>query len=282
MYFDRHRNEYMTPNRSFNPRAGRWTQPDPFWNIHNMQGSPAAIAQSSNLFLFTMHNPVRWVDPTGLFAQLPHFNFGISIWLNNSVFIGKTKNMRYNTDIEALVSSGSGGARPGTNASGGGGSGHNVRTVPNTNAQNTPRILNTQSSNNTSRLRAPSATVESFLEKRFGIKPRTSNQVVQSNVSNNVTASNPPRLTTVTEINVITGTNIPDRHGTANSITRLVDSNNNVIQERHFGPDRRALFDVDFRHPTNHGLAPGQGHIHIWDWDAPPGANPRPFWGPLP
>jgi len=74
MYFDQHRNEYMTPNRLFNPRAGRWTQPDPFWGIHNMQGSPAAIAQSSNLFLFTMHNPVRWVDPTGLFAQIPRIN----------------------------------------------------------------------------------------------------------------------------------------------------------------------------------------------------------------
>ena len=70
MYWDAERSEYMTPNRMFNPRLGRWTQPDPFWGIHNMQGSNAAILQSSNLFMFVMHNPVRFVDPTGLFALL--------------------------------------------------------------------------------------------------------------------------------------------------------------------------------------------------------------------
>jgi len=36
-----------------------------------MQGSSAAIAQSANLFMFVMHNPVRFTDPTGLFAILP-------------------------------------------------------------------------------------------------------------------------------------------------------------------------------------------------------------------
>ena len=30
-----------------------------------------AILQSSNLFMFTMHNPVRWVDPGGTFAVDP-------------------------------------------------------------------------------------------------------------------------------------------------------------------------------------------------------------------
>jgi len=69
MYWDGHRSEYMTPNRMLNPRTGRWTQPDPFWGIHNMQRSRSAIAQSGNLFMFVMHNPVRWVDPTGLFAS---------------------------------------------------------------------------------------------------------------------------------------------------------------------------------------------------------------------
>jgi len=75
----------------FNPRLGRWTQPDPHWNIHNMVwgDNPLtmnhrqdrfenqlvtnvpdtwAILQSGNLFLFTMHDPVNFVDPTGLFA----------------------------------------------------------------------------------------------------------------------------------------------------------------------------------------------------------------------
>ncbi|MCL2286761.1 MAG: hypothetical protein FWC32_10425, partial [Firmicutes bacterium] len=56
-----------------NPRLGRWTQPDPFFHMRfgqaRMMGSPNAIAQAGNLFLFTMNNPVGWMDPTGLFAQ---------------------------------------------------------------------------------------------------------------------------------------------------------------------------------------------------------------------
>ena len=34
MYWDGHRSEYMTPNRMFSPRLGRWSQPDPHWTIH--------------------------------------------------------------------------------------------------------------------------------------------------------------------------------------------------------------------------------------------------------
>ena len=71
MYWDAHRSEYMTRHRMFNPRIGRWTQPDPFWNRHNMMGSVSARTQAGNLFMFVMHNPVRWVDPTGLFALHP-------------------------------------------------------------------------------------------------------------------------------------------------------------------------------------------------------------------
>ena len=69
----------MTPHRMLNPRTGRWSQPDPFWNIHNMQfgtnpvmtnnrpvPNPWAIAQSGNLFLYCVHNPVRFIDPSGL------------------------------------------------------------------------------------------------------------------------------------------------------------------------------------------------------------------------
>ncbi|MCL2285708.1 MAG: hypothetical protein FWC32_05010, partial [Firmicutes bacterium] len=56
-----------------NPRLGRWTQPDPFFHMRfgqaRMMGSPNAIAQAGNLFVFTMNNPVMWRDPTGLFAQ---------------------------------------------------------------------------------------------------------------------------------------------------------------------------------------------------------------------
>ena len=56
----------------FNPRTGRWTQPDPlFWGPRNIQGSRNVMAQAGNLYMFVMHNPVRWVDPTGLSAAIP-------------------------------------------------------------------------------------------------------------------------------------------------------------------------------------------------------------------
>ena len=77
MHWDWERGEYMTPNRSLNPRLGRWTQPDPFFHARhgNLQGSNAAILQSGNLFMYVMHNPVRFVDPTGLIA-IPAFIWG--------------------------------------------------------------------------------------------------------------------------------------------------------------------------------------------------------------
>jgi len=65
-YYDWERGEYYLRARSYNPRLGRFTQPDPFWNIGNMQSSHAAIMQSANLFVFVMNNPVRWLDPSGM------------------------------------------------------------------------------------------------------------------------------------------------------------------------------------------------------------------------
>jgi len=75
MYWDAHTQTYMTMNRMFSPARGRWTSPDPFFHaMHgNLQSSTAAILQSANLFVMTMNNPVRWHDPTGLFAQDAHF-----------------------------------------------------------------------------------------------------------------------------------------------------------------------------------------------------------------
>jgi len=67
MYWDAHTQTYMTPNRHFNPRTGRWTQPDPFWNISNMQGSTGAILQAANLYVFVTNNPIMFVDPRGLY-----------------------------------------------------------------------------------------------------------------------------------------------------------------------------------------------------------------------
>jgi len=79
----------MTPNRMFNPRTGRWTQPDPHWDIRTnsifgdsptMRGdrlvpSVHAILQSGNLYMFTIHNPVNFTDPSGLFVVPIHALF---------------------------------------------------------------------------------------------------------------------------------------------------------------------------------------------------------------
>jgi len=86
MYWDGHRNEYMTQHRMFSPRLGRWLSPDPHFNmlagnmvfgdsptLRNDRYMPSihAILQSGNLFVYTMNNPVRWVDPDGTFAVCP-------------------------------------------------------------------------------------------------------------------------------------------------------------------------------------------------------------------
>jgi len=78
-YWDFETQTYYLRARYFNPRTGRFTQPDPFWGVHNMQGSlgitgargnphPWHIMQAGNLFVYTMGNPVFFVDPSGEFA----------------------------------------------------------------------------------------------------------------------------------------------------------------------------------------------------------------------
>ncbi|MCL1882428.1 MAG: matrixin family metalloprotease, partial [Defluviitaleaceae bacterium] len=68
-YLDTERGEYYLRARSYSPRTGRFTQPDPHWNINNMQNSPGARMQASNLYAFGMNNPVMWSDPSGLSAK---------------------------------------------------------------------------------------------------------------------------------------------------------------------------------------------------------------------
>jgi len=78
-YWDAETQTYYLRARRFNPRTGRFTQPDPHWGIHNhiFGDSPTirngrnvpsihAIMQASNLFMFVLHNPMRFIDPSGL------------------------------------------------------------------------------------------------------------------------------------------------------------------------------------------------------------------------
>ncbi|MCL2373594.1 MAG: D-Ala-D-Ala carboxypeptidase family metallohydrolase, partial [Defluviitaleaceae bacterium] len=69
-YFDAERGEYYLRARSYNPRTGRFTQPDPHWNVGNMQGSPLAMMQAANLYAYTANNPVKFIDPTGNRVQM--------------------------------------------------------------------------------------------------------------------------------------------------------------------------------------------------------------------
>jgi RHS repeat-associated protein len=95
-YFDLETNTYYLRARRYNPRTGRFTQPDPHWNIHNMiYGSEPvkwnerpidpndplglntyilkpdilAIMQSGNLYVYCLNNPIRFHDPTGEWVQ---------------------------------------------------------------------------------------------------------------------------------------------------------------------------------------------------------------------
>jgi len=100
-YWDWERGEYYLRARSYNPRLGRFTQPDPWWGVHNMifgdrpiiinerEDTPIelhldirtshalhaptkvpdiwAIMQASNLYVYCVNNPIMWVDGNGLF-----------------------------------------------------------------------------------------------------------------------------------------------------------------------------------------------------------------------
>ena len=81
-YYDRETGTIYLRARVFNPRTGRFTQPDPHWNIENMifGTSPVgmshggfrpdiwAIMQSGNLYVGMVNNPIMWVDPSGEFV----------------------------------------------------------------------------------------------------------------------------------------------------------------------------------------------------------------------
>ena len=90
-YHDLHRGgEIYLRARIYNPRTRRFLTEDPHWTIHtgniifgdsptmrNDRYMPSvhAILQSGNLYMFTLHNPVRWVDPSGLYIKCP-----IKLW----------------------------------------------------------------------------------------------------------------------------------------------------------------------------------------------------------
>jgi len=82
-YWDAETGTYYLRARNFNPRTGRFTQPDPHWGLHNMifgddlttlSGRLApchlAIMQAGNLYMYCLHNPIKWTDPSGRVIKL--------------------------------------------------------------------------------------------------------------------------------------------------------------------------------------------------------------------
>ena len=88
-YYDRETGTIYLRARNYNPRTGRFTQPDPHWNIGNMifGSDPVrwnerlsdplglntytlkpdihAIMQSGNLYVYCINNPIMFIDPSG-------------------------------------------------------------------------------------------------------------------------------------------------------------------------------------------------------------------------
>ena len=69
-YWDWATETYYLRARHFSPRTGRFSQEDPFWGIHNLMDCQWSIMQAGNLYMFAVHNPAMWIDPTGLRIQL--------------------------------------------------------------------------------------------------------------------------------------------------------------------------------------------------------------------
>ena len=77
-YYDWETSTIYLRARVYNPRTGRFTQEDPHWNVGNMVFGDEtvmrndrmvpdrwSIMQAGNLYIYCLHNPVKFIDPSG-------------------------------------------------------------------------------------------------------------------------------------------------------------------------------------------------------------------------
>ena len=65
-YFDRETGMIYLRMRFYNPRNGRFLNPDPlFWGNNSPDLNIYTVRQTANLYAYVMNNPIRFVDPSG-------------------------------------------------------------------------------------------------------------------------------------------------------------------------------------------------------------------------
>jgi len=60
---------YFAQARMYDPVTRRFHAADPHWNVHNRLDGFYAMLQSANLYVYVVNNPLKYVDPLGLFLS---------------------------------------------------------------------------------------------------------------------------------------------------------------------------------------------------------------------
>jgi len=94
---------YYAQARMLCPRNRRFLSPDPHWGPHNLLNNNETLKQFSNLYAYTMNNPLRFIDPTGLHSQ--DFIRQQSIERNNLSRFTNPTGMPLNTQPPSLAPS---------------------------------------------------------------------------------------------------------------------------------------------------------------------------------
>jgi len=224
--------------------------------VHKGQSSSAAIFQSANLYLYTMHNPVMWLDPSGLFV-IPWRDFILppppEVIPGLFVLIPPSR-------AKDTKAPGQSGPQVPANSTGGGGSG--------------------TSGGGTSAPKPPPKPI--IIQAQGAIRGSTAaNAPPQIQLPGSQASAKPKPIATSQTTSVTTQNSLP-RTGPSNSTAIRVDANGQPITIRHYGLDGRALVDIHHGHTHHHSHIPqGQPRWHSWNWSNPATAHPNKQANPM-